>query len=91
MLVKNIEIVGMKDTQQQATCTGVEMFRKLLDRGQAGDNVGALLLRGTKREDVVRGQVLWPSLVQLHHIQTSNAECLYFDQRRRRSSYPVFL
>ncbi len=52
----NIEIVGMKDTTV-TTCTGVEMFRKLLDRGEAGDNVG-VLLRGTKREDVVRGQVL---------------------------------
>jgi len=51
-----IEIVGIKDTQK-TTCTGVEMFRKLLDRGEAGDNVG-VLLRGTKREDVVRGQVL---------------------------------
>ncbi|MGV2432521.1 MAG UNVERIFIED_CONTAM: elongation factor Tu [Rickettsiaceae bacterium] len=51
-----IEIVGIRDTQK-TTCTGVEMFRKLLDRGEAGDNVG-ILLRGTKREDVVRGQVL---------------------------------
>jgi elongation factor Tu len=51
-----IEIVGLKDTQK-TTCTGVEMFRKLLDQGQAGDNVG-VLLRGTKREDVERGQVL---------------------------------
>jgi len=51
-----IEIVGIKDTQK-TTCTGVEMFRKLLDRGEAGDNVG-VLLRGTKREDVERGQVL---------------------------------
>lgn len=51
-----IEIVGIKDTQK-TTCTGVEMFRKLLDRGEAGDNVGALL-RGTKREEVERGQVL---------------------------------
>ena len=51
-----IEIVGLKDTQK-TTCTGVEMFRKLLDEGQAGDNVG-VLLRGTKREDVERGQVL---------------------------------
>jgi len=51
-----IEIVGIKDTQK-TTCTGVEMFRKLLDQGQAGDNVG-VLLRGTKREDVERGQVL---------------------------------
>ena len=51
-----IEIVGIKDTQK-TTCTGVEMFRKLLDRGEAGDNVG-ILLRGTKREEVERGQVL---------------------------------
>ena len=51
-----IEIVGIKDTTT-TTCTGVEMFRKLLDQGQAGDNVG-VLLRGTKREDVERGQVL---------------------------------
>ena len=50
------EIVGLKETQK-TTCTGVEMFRKLLDQGQAGDNVG-VLLRGTKREDVERGQVL---------------------------------
>lgn len=53
---EEIEIVGLKDTQK-TTCTGVEMFRKLLDEGQAGDNVG-ILLRGTKREEVERGQVL---------------------------------
>jgi elongation factor Tu len=51
-----LAIVGIRDTQK-TTCTGVEMFRKLLDRGEAGDNVG-VLLRGTKREDVERGQVL---------------------------------
>jgi elongation factor Tu len=51
-----IEIVGLKPTVK-TTCTGIEMFRKLLDQGQAGDNTG-LLLRGTKREDVERGQVL---------------------------------
>jgi elongation factor Tu len=51
-----IEIVGIRDTQK-TTITGVEMFRKILDEGQAGDNIGALL-RGTKREEVVRGQVL---------------------------------
>jgi elongation factor Tu len=51
-----IEIVGIKDTTK-TVCTGVEMFRKLLDQGEAGDNVG-VLLRGTKREDVERGQVL---------------------------------
>jgi elongation factor Tu len=53
---EEIEIVGIKDTVK-TTCTGVEMFRKLLDEGRAGDNVG-VLLRGTKREDVERGQVL---------------------------------
>ena len=53
---EEIEIVGVKETQT-TTCTGVEMFRKLLDEGQAGDNVG-VLLRGTKREEVERGQVL---------------------------------
>jgi len=53
---EELEIVGIKDTAK-TTCTGVEMFRKLLDQGQAGDNVG-VLLRGTKREDVQRGQVL---------------------------------
>ena len=51
-----IEVVGLKPTVK-TTCTGIEMFRKLLDQGQAGDNTG-LLLRGTKREDVERGQVL---------------------------------
>jgi len=53
---EELEIIGIKDTQK-TTCTGVEMFRKLLDEGRAGDNVG-VLLRGTKREEVERGQVL---------------------------------
>jgi elongation factor Tu len=53
---EEVEIVGIRPVQK-TTCTGVEMFRKLLDQGQAGDNVG-VLLRGTKREDVERGQVL---------------------------------
>ncbi len=53
---EEVEIVGIRDTQK-TTCTGVEMFKKLLDQGEAGDNVG-ILLRGTKREDVCRGQVL---------------------------------
>ena len=60
-----IEIIGIKDTQK-STCTGVEMFRKLLDEGRAGENVG-VLLRGTKRDDVERGQVLAiPGSVQPH-------------------------
>ena len=53
---EEIEILGIRDAQK-TTCTGVEMFRKLLDSGEAGDNVG-VLLRGTKREEVERGQVL---------------------------------
>ena len=53
---EEVAIVGIKDTQK-TVCTGVEMFRKLLDEGRAGDNIG-VLLRGTKREDVERGQVL---------------------------------
>jgi len=62
---EEIEIVGIKDTTK-TTCTGVEMFRKILDQGQAGDNVG-VLLRGTKREDVERGQVLAkPSSITPH-------------------------
>jgi elongation factor Tu len=52
----DVEIIGLKPTAK-TTCTGVEMFRKLLDQGQAGDNIGALL-RSTKKEDVERGQVL---------------------------------
>ncbi len=67
---EEIEIVGIRDTQT-TTCTGVEMFRKLLDRGEAGDNVG-LLLRGLKREDVERGQVCCkPGSVKPH----SKFEC----------------
>ncbi|MFC6379863.1 EF-Tu/IF-2/RF-3 family GTPase, partial [Tatumella terrea] len=53
---EEVEIVGIKDTAK-STCTGVEMFRKLLDQGQAGENVG-VLLRGIKREEIERGQVL---------------------------------
>ena len=54
--VAKIEIIGIK-RHSETTCTGVEMFRKLLDEGRAGENVG-VLLRGTKRDDVERGQVL---------------------------------
>ncbi len=62
---EELEIVGIKDTAK-TTCTGVEMFRKLLDQGEAGDNVG-VLLRGTKREDVDRGQVLaHPGTIKPH-------------------------
>jgi len=54
---ETVDIVGIRETKQTTTVTGVEMFRKLLDEGQAGENVG-LLLRGTKREDVERGMVV---------------------------------
>ena len=60
---EEVEIVGIKETEK-TTCTGVEMFRKLLDEGQAGDNVG-VLLRGVKREEVERGQVLSLSLIHI--------------------------
>jgi len=71
---EELEIVGIKDTAK-TICTGVEMFRKLLDQGQAGDNVG-VLLRGTKREDVERGQVLCkPGTIKPH--QTSQLKCIF--------------
>ncbi|MCX6400255.1 MAG: EF-Tu/IF-2/RF-3 family GTPase, partial [Propionibacteriales bacterium] len=54
---EEVEIIGIRETSMKSTVTGVEMFRKLLDEGQAGENVG-LLLRGTKREDVERGMVV---------------------------------
>jgi elongation factor Tu len=54
---EQVDIIGIKDVKQTTTVTGVEMFRKLLDEGRAGENVG-LLLRGIKREDVERGQVI---------------------------------
>ena len=68
-----IEIVGIKETTK-TTCTGVEMFRKLLDEGRAGENVG-VLLRGTKREEVERGQVL-RRRVRLHRIRSLRQKCM---------------
>ena len=65
-----IEIVGLRDTQK-TVCTGVEMFRKSLDEGQAGDNIGALL-RGTKKEDVERGRCC-ASRAALRRTPTSKA------------------
>ena len=83
---EEIEIVGIKPTVK-TTCTGVEMFRKLLDQGQAGDNVG-ILLRGTKREDVERGQVLAkPGSIKPHTHFT--AEVYVLIEGRRRSSHAV--
>ena len=82
-----IEIVGIKDTQK-TTCTGVEMFRKILDEGQAGDNIGALL-RGVKREDVVRGQVLAaPGSITPH--KKFKAECYILTKEEGGRHTPFF-
>jgi len=81
-----IEIVGIKDTQK-TTITGVEMFRKLLDRGEAGDNIGALL-RGTKREDIERGQVLCkPGSINPHTKFTAEAYILSKDEGGRHTPF----
>ncbi|GAB5387261.1 MAG: elongation factor Tu [Alphaproteobacteria bacterium] len=81
-----IEIVGIKDTTK-TTCTGVEMFRKLLDSGEAGDNVGCLL-RGTKREEVERGQVLAaPGTIQPHTKFIAEAYILTKDEGGRHTPF----
>ena len=81
-----IEIVGIRDTQK-TTCTGVEMFRKLLDQGQAGDNVG-ILLRGTKREDVERGQVLAkPGTIRPHTELEAEVYILSKDEGGRHTPF----
>ena len=83
---EEIEIVGIRDTQK-TTCTGVEMFRKLLDQGQAGDNVG-ILLRGTKREDVERGQVLCkPGSVKPHTHFTAEIYVLSKEEGGRHTPF----
>ncbi len=82
-----IEIVGLKETQK-TTCTGVEMFRKLLDEGQAGDNVG-VLLRGTKREDVERGQVL-AETGYYHSSHQVQSRSVRIEQRRAGRHTPFF-
>ena len=82
-----IEIVGIKDTMK-TTCTGVEMFRKLLDEGQAGDNIGALL-RGVKREEIERGQVLAaPKSITPH--TKFNAECYILGKDEGGRHTPFF-
>ena len=82
----DIEIVGIKDTAT-STCTGVEMFRKLLDEGQAGDNVG-VLLRGTKREDVERGQVLCkPGSITPHTVFEAEVYVLSKDEGGRHTPF----
>ncbi|WP_426101600.1 elongation factor Tu [Massilia sp. TSP1-1-2] len=83
---EEIEIVGISDTVK-TTCTGVEMFRKLLDQGMAGDNVG-LLLRGTKREDVQRGQVLAkPNSIKPHNHFTGEIYVLSKDEGGRHTPF----
>jgi elongation factor Tu len=81
-----VEIVGLRDTQK-TTVTGVEMFRKLLDQGQAGDNVG-VLLRGTKREEVERGQVVCkPGSVKPHTKFTAEAYILTKEEGGRHTPF----
>ncbi|KAB2969338.1 elongation factor Tu [Zoogloea sp.] len=83
---EEIEIVGIKPTVK-TTCTGVEMFRKLLDQGQAGDNVG-VLLRGTKREDVERGQVLCkPGSIKPHTHFTGEVYVLSKEEGGRHTPF----
>jgi elongation factor Tu len=83
---EEVEIVGIRETQK-TTCTGVEMFRKLLDEGQAGDNVG-VLLRGTKREEVERGQVLCvPGSVTPHTHFESEVYVLSKDEGGRHTPF----
>ncbi len=83
---EEIEIVGIKETTK-TTCTGVEMFRKLLDSGEAGDNVG-VLLRGTKREDVERGQVLAkPGTITPHTKFTCEAYILTKEEGGRHTPF----
>ncbi|MDR4124488.1 elongation factor Tu [Yanghanlia caeni] len=83
---EEIEIVGIRETQK-TTCTGVEMFRKLLDQGEAGDNVG-ILLRGTKREDVERGQVLAkPGSIKPHTKFTAEVYILSKEEGGRHTPF----
>ena len=83
---EEVEIVGIKDTAK-STCTGVEMFRKLLDQGQAGDNVG-VLLRGVAREDVERGQVLAkPGSITPHTIFKCEAYVLTKEEGGRHTPF----
>ena len=84
---ETVEIVGIRDTQTTTVLTGVEMFRKLLDQGQAGDNVG-VLLRGTKREDVERGQVVCkPGSVKPHSKFKAEAYILTKEEGGRHTPF----
>ena len=82
-----VEIVGIRPDSQRTTVTGVEMFRKLLDEGQAGDNIGALL-RGTKKEDVERGQVLCkPGSITPHTKFKAEVYCLKKEEGGRHTPF----
>ena len=84
---EEVEIVGIKPETQKTTVTGIEMFRKLLDEAQAGDNIGALL-RGIKREDIVRGQVLCkPGSVTCHTKFTAQVYVLTKDEGGRHTPF----
>jgi elongation factor Tu len=83
----NVEIVGIRETTK-TVCTGVEMFRKLLDEGQAGDNIG-VLLRGTKRDEVERGQVVAePGTITPH--TKFKAECYILSKEEGGRHTPFF-
>ncbi len=84
---EEVEIVGVKEETQKTTVTGIEMFRKLLDEGQAGDNIGALL-RGIKREDIERGQVLCkPGSITCHTKFTAQVYVLTKDEGGRHTPF----
>ncbi len=84
-----LEVVGLKPAKMATTCTGVEMFKKTLDRGEAGDNVG-LLLRGLKREDIARGQVVCkPNTVKTHKKFTAEIYVLKKEEGGRHTPFVV--
>ena len=84
---EEIEIIGLEAEPRKTTCTGVEMFRKILDEGRAGDNVG-VLLRGVKREDIQRGQVLAkPGTIKPHSTFEAEIYCLSKDEGGRHTPF----
>jgi elongation factor Tu len=84
---ETVEIVGIHEKTDSTTVTGVEMFRKILDEGQAGDNVGCLL-RGTKREDIQRGQVLCkPGSITPHTKFKAQVYCLKKEEGGRHTPF----
>ncbi|HMO12635.1 MAG TPA: EF-Tu/IF-2/RF-3 family GTPase, partial [Pirellulaceae bacterium] len=84
---EEVEIIGLEAAPRKTTCTGVEMFRKILDEGRAGDNVGCLL-RGIKREDIQRGQVLAkPGSITPHTKFEAEVYCLSKDEGGRHTPF----